>query len=222
MTNLVDKIGDAHKLLSALTWKKLVQLLAFIFIMGLAWATYENRETIYGYVTQKRIDPAASLTRELSKSTKVQINSITEKSDLIVRVTVVVADFQRNQRIEVYSYVSSNQPGLKRMYEIFLANSIGNPPLFSDNVEDNKKLVALINGEFVCSPYDTSFNQRLAPETAAYIKYSCSNGIPASYGRFTGIITLYLNRAPRPDESEQLRIVAKNLSTLIFDTDLNK
>ena len=222
MTNLVDKISDAHKFLNVLTWKKLVQLMAFVFIMGLTWATYENRTTIYGFISQKRLDTSASQTRELSKPTKIQINVVAEKSDLVAGVTVMIADFQKNQRVTVYAYVNDAHPELKKEYQDFIDSSIGNVPLFSDNVEDNKRLVALINGEFMCNPYEGTLGQRLIPSTGQYIKYACSNGIPASYGRFTGIITLYLTRQPKPDEVEQIRITTKNLASLIFDNDLSK
>ena len=222
MTNLVDKFGDAHKFLNVLSWKKLVQLFAFVCIMGLTWATFENREAIYGFASQKRIDPTSAQTRELSKSTKIQINAVIEKSEIIAGVTIMVADFQKNQRILVYAYMAQAQSELRKIYSNYVDSSIGDSSLFSDNVEDNKSLVALINGEFVCVPYDTTLGQRLAPTTSQYIKYSCSNGIPASYGRFTGIITVYLTRAPKQDELDQLRIVTKTLSTVIYDNDLNK
>lgn len=222
MTNLVDKISDTYKFLNVLTWKKLIQLLAFVCIMGLTWALYENREVIYGFASQKRIDTASTLSRDLSKVSKVHINAVAEKSEIIAGIAIMVADFQKNQRILVYSYFPDSQVDLKKIYATYAATYLGDPPLFSDNVEDNKKLVALINGEFVCIPYEKTLSQRLAPSTGEFIKYSCANGIPASYGRFTGIITLYLTREPKTDEIEQLRLVTKTLSTLIYEKDLNR
>lgn len=222
MANLVDKFGDAHKFLDVLSWKKLVQLIAFILIMGLTWATYENRDIIYGFASQKRIDSATPQVRELSKSTKTQIINVVEKSDLIVGMEIVLADFQKNQRIVVYTYMTSSQPQLMNMISNYTNSAIGPLPLFGDNIEDNKRLVSLINGEFICVPFESTQIQRLFPSSLQYIKYSCANGIPASYGRFTGVIIIELNRPPKPDEIDQIRIFAKTLSTVIYDNDLNK
>ena len=221
MSNLVDKLGDAHKLLDVLSWKKLLQLALFVIILGIAWAGYDNKAEIYGYITHKRIDPNSAQPKELLLASRAQINAVVDKSDLIGSVTVTLADFQKNQRILVYSYVNQGHSDLKSMYAKYALNSFGNAQLFGDVPEDNRQLIGLINGEFVCTPYDGTLIQRLAPDTSKYIKYTCSNGIPAAYGRFKGIISLYLTRQPKADEQEQLKIVARSLSTLIFDNDLD-
>src|ERR1017187_8382578 len=104
MSNFVDKVGDIQKFLSVLTWRKLVQLTAFIFVIGLTWATYENRAVIYGYASQKRIDPVTPQVRTLSKKTITEINTVSERSELIVGIQIVLADFQKNQRVVLYTY----------------------------------------------------------------------------------------------------------------------
>lgn len=222
MTNFVDKMGDVQKFLTVLTWKKLVQLVAFMFIIGLTWATYENRAVIYGFASQKRIDPTSPHIRELSKKTTDEIDVVAERSELIVGIQVVLADFQKNQRIVIYTYIDADHPELKKIYTKYNNTIIDNIPLFSDNVESNKHLVELINGEFSCRPFTESTNATLVPDARQYIKVVCSNGIPASYGRFTGLIAVYLNRQPTPEEYDQVRSVSKTLATSIFDRDLYK
>jgi hypothetical protein len=211
-----------QKFLQVLTWKKLLQLFLFLFIISLSWATYENREVIYGFANQKRIDPSSPHVHELSKNTTNEIDAIVERSELIVGIQVILADFQKNQRIVIYSSIDSDNPELKKIYSKFANSSIGNVPLFSDNVDDNRHLVALINGEFACRPFLETLSGRMAVEAGQYIKFSCSNGIPASYGRFTGVIVVYLKRQAHAEEYDQIRSVTKVLSTTIFDRDLNK
>lgn len=222
MSNFVDKMSDVQKFLSVLTWKKLIQLIAFIFIIGLTWATYENRDVIYGFVSQKRIDPVTPHVRSLSKKTSDEINAVSERSELIIGMQVVLADFQKNQRVVIYTYIDENRVMLKQLYSRYQNTSIDNVPLFSDSVEDNKHLVALINGEFSCRPFAETLSAKIAPEAGQYIKYTCSNGIPASYGRFTGLIVVYLQRQPTPEEYDQIRSISRTLATTIFERDLNK
>ena len=220
--HIATNISMIQKFLQVLTWKKLLQLLLFLFIIGLSWATYENREIIYGFANQKRIDPSSPHIHELSKITTNDIDAIVERSELIVGMQVILADFQKNQRIVIYSSIDSDNIELRKIYSKFNNSSIGNISLFSDNVEDNRHLVALINGEFACRPFSETLSGRMSPEAGQHIKSSCSNGIPASYGRFTGMIVIYLKRQPHPDEFEQIRSLAKTLATTIFDRDLNR
>jgi len=222
MSNFADKVQDAQKFLNVLTWRKLVQLIVFLFVIGLTWATYENRDVIYGFASQKRIDPSTPHIRELSKPTINEIVTLTEKSELIVAIEIVLADFQKNQRVIIYSYIDDDNIELRKIYSKYSNTSIGNLPLFTDNVEDNKHLVELINGEFSCRPFVETLSGRIAPDAQAYVKISCSNSIPASYGRFTGLIVVYLKRQPTPNEYDQVRSAARTLATTIFERDLSK
>jgi len=222
MANFVDTVSNMQKFLSVLTWKKLVQLLAFIFVIGLTWTTYENREIIYGYASQKRIDPSTPHIRELSKKTVDEIKDVVERSELIVGIQVIMADFQKNQRVVVYTYIDSSEDELRKILSRVSSTSISNVPLFSEAEADNKYLVALINGEFLCRPFDDTLLQHRAQDASRYVKSACSNGIPASYGRFTGLIVVYLKHLPKPDDYDQIRSVARSLSTTIFERDLNK
>lgn len=222
MPSLNYSIEDVRKFLSVLTWKKLIQLIVFLFIMGLTWATYENRGAIYGFASQKRIDPSSPHVKELSKSTQTEINKIVEKSDNIVAIQIILADFQKNERVIIYTYIEDEALELKNIWLKYSNNAIGNMALFTDNVADNKVVVDLINGEFNCRPYVDTINVRLSPESAKYVKYTCSNGIPASFGRFTGIIVVYLKHQLTPEEYDQIRSVSRTLATTIFERDLNK
>ena len=218
----MDTVSNIQKFLSVLTWKKLVQLSAFICVIGLTWATYENREIIYGYANQKRIDPNTPHVRELSKKTIDELSGAVERSELIVGIQIVLADFQKNQRVVIYTYIDNDAVELKKIWSRVSNTSISNLPLFSENVDDNKHLVALINGEFLCRPFGDTVSARAAPDAEQYVKMTCSNGIPASYGRFTGLIVVYLKRLPKADEYDQIRSLARTMATTIFERDLNK
>jgi len=216
---IMEKIADTQKFLNVLTWRKLTQLVVFIFIIGLTWATYENRENIYGFASQKRLDPHAPSITKLSKETVNDIHSVVARSELIVGVRVYMADFQKNTRILIYQEM--DDPKLEGIYMAYSNSSIAELPLFNDDVVNNKNLVALINGEFICIPFTETLLSKYAASATIYDKEVCSNGIPASYGRFTGIIAVHLNRKPTSEEVDQIRSTSRTLSTRIYDRDLS-
>lgn len=222
MPNLVDTVSNIQKFLNVLTWKKIIQLLTFMLIIGLTWATYENREVIYGFASQKRIDATSPHVTELSTPTIQAIKIVADKSENIEAIQVILADFQKNERIIIYTYIEEEEKVLRDIWLKYSSGSVGNMALFTDNVADNKVVVDLINGEFICRLYSETINARLAPESAKYVKFTCANGIPASYGRFTGIILLYLKYQPTIEEHDQLKSATRILSTHIFENDLNR
>lgn len=220
MPDVIGNVEAVRKLLSVLTWKKIVQLTLFIFIIGISWASYENRETIYGFANQKRLDPRTPKLIALSKTTVAQINVYTDKSDIIIGIRIYIANFQRNTRILIYQHV--NDTNLKDVLAIDEKSALSELPLFTNDVANNKNLVSLINGEFVCIPYTETILSKYAPMGAAYTKQVCANGIPASYGRFTGIISVHLKRIPTPEEIDQIRTLTRSMSTIIYEEDLSK
>ena len=112
MPNLVDTVSNIQKFLNVLTWKKLIQLLTFMLIIGLTWATYENRDVIYGFASQKRIDATSPHVTELSKATILEINTVADKSENIEAIQVILADFQKNERIIIYTYIEEEEKAL--------------------------------------------------------------------------------------------------------------
>jgi hypothetical protein len=83
-------------------------------------------------------------------------------------------------------------------------------------------MVDIINALFVC--YDTKavLLVRLVPEVAAISPVICSISIPPYPEKFSGYLNLYLSRAPTPDEKDQLRAIARNLASEIFDSEIAK
>ena len=219
MSGIASSVDTIKEFLSVLTWIKLLQLVTFLFIIGLAWATYENKELIYGYASQKRIDPETHHVHKLSEKTTAEIQTVINKSELIIGVGVFIADFQRNVRVKIYQ--SLDVPELAQIYSKFTDNKVSELPLFTDDVANNKHIVSLINGEFICRPFHDTLISKFVPQAATYEKMICTSGIPASYGRFTGIIAIYLNRVATPDEIDQLRSLGRTMATSIFDRDLS-
>ena len=220
MPSLNYSIEDVHKFLGILTWKKIIQLIVFLFVMGLTWATYENKAAIYGFASQKRLESSAPIVHSLSKKTTDEIDTIVKKSEIIVGMNITLADFQRNQRVTVYRGTETTE--LTEIFDIYAKTSIGNVPLFNNDVENNEIMVNLINGEFVCKPLLSTMTGKLIPDSKKYIHTICMNGIPASFGKFTGIISVQLKKQPTPSEIDQLRAITRQMATTVFERDLSK
>jgi len=217
MSGFIDiNLTSVRVLLNTLTWKKISQLVVFLFIVALAWSGFETRESIYNFIRQERITTTPVI-RNISKLTSYDIDKAIEQSELIVSMQVTVVDFQRNIRSIVYTGVDN--VALKDIYSRFELGTFKELPLFNNDVVNNKRIVDLINGEFSCGVYTESLLYKMLPETGQYIKYSCSNGIPPFYGKFTGMVTVYTNRVPTPEEVDQLRAVLKHISSIIYDRD---
>jgi hypothetical protein len=184
--------------------------------VALAWATYESRNSIYNYITRSKISNNSHPVK-LSRSSTEEIIKSVGKSQLIVGIQVFVVDFQRNAREVIFT--TSDVPELKLIYENFEKSNIFEFPLFNADIANNKRLVSLINGEFACNPFKETIGYKILPEASKHIEYVCAVGIPPFYGKFSGIVSIYLNRQPTVEEVDQIRNLSKNISSLIYEKD---
>lgn len=215
MDSFLSKLSALTGLLKTLSWLKIAQLVTLIFVLFLGWSTYELRENIYSYITQPRLTQHAPTTVKLSKKTTNTIVSSVNKSDLIVGIQVTIVDFQKNTRTVILTH--SDDRNILEVYEAYKDKGTLDFPVFNTDVTNNKRMIDLINGEFVCSPFTDTIGSKIIPELAKHIHTVCANGIPPYYGKFLGIVSIYTKRAPLPEEQDQIRSIAKNLSSMIYD-----
>jgi predicted lactoylglutathione lyase len=214
----VSDLTTIRRFLDTLSWKKIAQLAAFLFVIVFGWLTFEMRESIYNFAVQSRIQknhPSNVLTK-LSKKSITEIDNIVSQSQLIVGISVVNVDFQKNLRTIVY--VSIDDPKFKEEYTSAYGATT-TLPLFNTDVLNNKRLVGIINGEFICNNYADTIQAQTAPGTKKYVSSVCISGIPPYYGAFSGIVNIYLNRQPTSEEVDQIRVISRNISVLVYDSD---
>lgn len=217
MAGINDNLTGIRKFLGVLSWKKILQITAFLFVIALAWATYDLRESIYNYANQSRLARYGPPIEKLSRKSAGDVDEAVAKANIIIGIQVVVADFQKNLRIPIYT--STTDPGLSELYEGYKKNSISAPPLFSADEINNRHTVELINGEFICYPFNESLVSKYVPEANKYIHTACAVGIPPYYGKFSGAIVIYTRRQPTAEEIDQIRNLAKTLSIHIYERD---
>jgi len=218
MDTFIEKLLALSQFLSKLTWKKIFQLAILLLVILLAWATFDNREYLYTSLNGPMLPQLSPSNQKLSKHVTDQINDAVMRSELIVGIQVTIVDFQRNTRMIIYTNIDN--PQLKELYNRYNSGSIAEVSLFDDDEKNNKRLVNLINGEFVCNPFKDTIAAKLVPEGEKYVRTICANGIPPRYSKFAGIIGVYLSREPTPEEVDQIRTLAKQLSSEIYDHDL--
>jgi hypothetical protein len=214
---LFGNLTTVQHFLKVLTWKKIAQVTVFLFVISLAWATYETRQSIYNFVNQSKIESHTPESIKLSKKTIKEINSAVDKSDLIVGIQITIVDFQKNIRSTIYTYTDDNN--ILGIYQRYEDSGLSDLPIFSNDVIDNRRMVDLINGEFICTPFTSTIDNKLIPEASKYISTICANGIPPYYGKFMGMVSVFTKRPPTSEEVDQIRTLTKDLSMMVYDND---
>ncbi len=207
MSALDDKIETVQTLLGSLTWRKIALMTTFLGVIGFSYAMFDNRFAVYEFFGSARNIPAPKVVK-LSKESMSAINASVAGSEIIVAIQITLVDFQRNTR--VITYTSIDNPQVKELYGKFMEKAPTELPLFNTDMINNERLVNLVNGDFVCTPYKDTLSAKLVPESIPYIKTLCAGPVPPLYGRFTGIISIYLSREPATIETEQVRSLSKS------------
>lgn len=216
MSALDDKIETIQTLLNSLTWRKLVLLTAFLAVVGFSYALFDNRYSVYEFFNSARsIPPAKSI--HISQETRTEIDDAVKGSEVVVAIQVFLVDFERNTRTSIYIKVDNRE--LQEIYDKFISKSPADFPLFNNDLINNERLVNLVNGTFMCRPYKDTMAAKLVPDSVPIIKTVCSGPVPPYYGRFSGIINIYLTKEPRPTEVEQAKILANRLGLIIYNND---
>lgn len=217
MSALDDKIETIQTLLGSLTWRKIALLTTFLAIVGFSYALFDNRYAVYEFFSSTRIIPPATVIK-LSKSSTTAINVAVSQSEIVVAIQITLVDFQRNTRIITYTNVDNAE--LAAQYKRFMEKAPTELPLFNSDIINNERLVNLVNGDFICTPYKDTLSAKLVPESIVHVKTLCAGPVPPLYGRFTGIISIYLSREPSSIEVEQIRTLSRALGTLVYNNDL--
>lgn len=214
--NIDTKVSALKSLLEVLSWKKVLQLLLLLTVLGLGYATYENTEPLVNFFSKNKL--STGNVNVLSRSTVNQLDKIVSESSVIAGMHIATVDFKSNTRSVVYG--GFNNPVLTKMYAAFHERRIDvNIPLFSEDLTNNSRIISLINGEFVCYNYRDSIAFKLAPAAASdYVTMTCSLGIPPYYGNFAGIVTVYLRTDMTDVEKGQMRLFMQRISTLIYES----
>ncbi len=217
MGNFTNILAAMKKFLTVLSWQKLAQLLAFVLIIAFSWLGFMERDVIYGMVSKSASLSQSAPPVSLSKQSTDALLAITSRTDLVVGITVEVVNFQTNTRSVIF--YTTNNPAVEDLYKDIRRKLGTELPIFTNDVNINRRIIDLINGEFTCTPFNIMPGVETQPAINKYITTVCSNGIPPFYGKFSGIINIYLKRIPTPEEMDQIRTILKTTSASIYYRD---
>jgi hypothetical protein len=217
MSTFIEQLGLLQRFLEKLTWTKIIQMTVLFFVMFSAWIVFQARNDIALGIKNYRFDKYATPLHQLSKKTSEELEKTVTQKDIVNSISVEVIDFRTNTKY--VSYLFTNVKDLKDIYAKYDFQT-SEQPLFTNNANQNKIIINLINGEFICTKYSTTANGISMPESKDYISTVCSNSIPPYYGKIVGIVSIYLKRDPTPEEVDQIRILTRNLSIMIYDKEL--
>ena len=214
MLNFDSKLSAFKALIDVLTWKKIFQIFLLFLVLGIGFAAYENTESLTNFFNTKKISEQNVI--RLSRSTVTQLDKLISDSGTIMGMHIATVDFRNNTRTVVYG--KFNHPDLDKIHLAYQERDIDvKIPLFNDDAMNNNRIVSLINGEFVCYTFKDSIAFKLAPDALSYVTSTCSLSIPPFYGKFSGIVTVYINKDLSPVELGQMRSFLQRISIIVYE-----
>ena len=218
MDSFIERLSELQQFLSKLSWKKIFQLFVLLLIISTAWFSYAISDQLFTYIRTEKIQHVVSPTKKLSEKTIDRITLSTSRSNLVLGSGVTIFNFQKNVRYVVYLGATSYEldADFKKYNHLLNTES----PIFGQNDFYNRRLVDIINGDFICAPYENTPFAEEMPDSTRHAQTLCAHGMPPVFGKLVGTVMFFLKRPPTSGETDQLRIVARDLSVYIYDNEL--
>jgi hypothetical protein len=142
-------------------------------------------------------------------------------SDDIVIVGLIESDPVRNMRIPIYRFIKDDD--VQRIVdEAKERGATGIQPLFTENLSNNKQMLAIMSGEFNCGPVTEEGVLITFPKLKDKIVATCRVPLPPAFGQATGWIAIHLRKWPPTAGLDQLKFDALNMSLAYFNLEIAK
>ena len=213
---MFEKILD---FLRTLTWKR-YGISTIAVITGIVGYTlFENRQKVYDKMQPQLYAEDYPLTAPGPVGKKI-LAELASKYPEIAIITIVDADPVRNQRIPVFRLFLDKD--LEDIVKRVVGESTdkGNGPLFSSDEESNKQVIAIMNGEFACTPGMIGEFVKLFPESKSIVKHSCRIPLPPAFNRATGWISLHFREWPVGRGYDSIKYDALSASLAYFNAEI--
>ena len=213
-----EAIDKGIALLKVLTWKRVAMASAFAGAGLLFLTLYENRQKVYErlepqfYAEDYALQPPGKLGEEVLR------NFIAAHPEVAL-ITLIDADPVRNIRTPVHRIFNNTQ--LEQVIKgAEQSGRSGAGPLFSADAENNKQMIAVMNGEFYCAPVSEGAFANLFPEVSKIVKYSCRIPLPPAFGKATGWFSMHLTDWPPPRGLDNLKFDSLNMSLTYYNAEI--
>lgn len=219
MADVITKLVEAAKnLLNFMTIKKLALLLATGAVGIILTLSWEKRGEVWATLKADKFSSVDAILVSLTTPSQEMLKGFVNSDPNLVAVQILKTDFNRLIRDTIFFY--SEKRELQQDFEIFRENKKAPTPLMAVNeVEQNTRMIAIINQQFVCVELTPGILQSL-PSVTKYAKQICSISVPPRYGEMVGYITFYLQEPLDANSIEYYHNLARQLADEIYKKDI--
>lgn len=212
--------GFLSKLVKTITFKHVVLWTLAGILLILGYTAYEHREELFKDATSLGgSEPLpvniVGATFKVSEATKAKVKDFIASNGDYVAIGISSADIRLNQRVTIYfnSVEANNGSNV-------VSRNLDRLPLFTNDDENNRQMIKMINGEFHCVPYAATQLSKARPDINQSVTSICRASLPPYYGHFSGFITLYTKHDPSIDQLVRLKSSLESLATEIYFKDV--
>lgn len=201
----------AERLKGAKVWKLLALLTVTLSLLIIGTAVYYY----YRVPVPRQYAPITGKTINLSSTSQAELSSFMKREEVIIAVSVVSVNLTKNE-LKVL-FFDTEDPVMKRTWEEYVAQGVPVTPAFSNIPKTNVHLANILNGDFSCIPFETSYAgiQEISP-------WVCSMTIPPGLyegGNIIGFINFHITRELTEVERTKFAAAAAALSISIYRRD---
>ena len=157
------------------------------------YSVFENRQKLFeaglgsvgSYVTDFIVQPPSKAQHEIAYN-------FLRLHPEIAFMTLIDADPLTNTRKVVHRFTLD--PVIERYFAELDRDKpgVGDGPLFNNVEANNSQVIAISNGEFLCSPVKGGLIERIYPEIAKTLVKSCRVPLPPAFRRAGGWFAIHL------------------------------
>jgi hypothetical protein len=196
-----------------LTVKRIgISALALSVILSF-YTVYENRQNIFEKakavtmgsdfkVSPPNVEQHAIVMRFMAIHPEIAFMTLIDADPVANRRTVIHRFFNDGSLESYFAKVDKERPGS------------GDGPLFSDNEQNNAQVLAIANGEFLCSETKGGILEKQFPSVAKDIMKSCRVPLPPAFRKSGGWFAMHLKA---DKDMAALKTDALTMSFLFFE-----
>lgn len=201
-----------------LTVTRLLLVLLASMIATFSMFFYENRTVLFEGAIKKLYNDTEIINWGISKESKLDIVRLVKDSPIINFALVTQVDLQKNRRNNRFLELQSSLADEIRGKVALMVPM----PVFDEDGRNTSQILSVLNGDFICSPFDETVFGRLFPELRPEMPIVCRISIPPVYGHATGILTIGLAKKPTSEEMTVIKQDVIDLSSKIYMRDIIK
>lgn len=206
------------RLVQTITLARVVLWSCAIFVAGLLYTAYEHHDQLFASLAAPPVINPIGLTFTVGDETRKIIKARVLGDGGIKGISIVSADLRLNETRTLYFF--GDDLALIHAFEDADRTSNGRQPLFTNSDSSNTEVIRLINGQFTCRPFMQTLEAGLYPSLISTLHTVCRSSIPAYYGYFSGIVTIYLSDGLTAERQAQLQQLGDRLATDIYFRDV--